>query len=208
MYSPQNIQKFIDACDNHDWSKVLTCDGAQEAFTLYHNDFITMYNDCFPVKNIKLAYKNRKPWLTEGLRKSIKNKNKLYRLKMKSNSEEATTKYNVYRNKLHSILRTAERELFDQLLCNYKNNLKKTWMVIKDLINKKKSSKASSRFYICLLVRITNQWYVGNHFISYVLKKTKLFSFNTSTVTLFLNVSNLLLRGSREAQLPASLRKL
>ena len=30
---------------------------------------------------------------------------------------------------------------------DYKNNLKKTWVVIKDLINKK-SSKASSRFYI------------------------------------------------------------
>ena len=166
VYSPQNIQKLIDACDNHDWSKVLTCDGAQEAFTLYHNDFITMYNDCFPVKNIKLAYKNRKPWLTEGLRKSIKNKNKLYRLKMKSNSEEATTKYNVYRNKLHSILRTAEREHFDQLLCNYKNNLKKTWMVIKDLINKKKSSKASSRFYIDNICT-TNKQTIADRFNSY-----------------------------------------
>ena len=61
---------------------------------------------------------------------------------------------------------------------------------------------------ICLLVRITNQWYVRNNFISYVLKKTKLFSFNTSTVTFFLNVSNLLPRGSREAQLPPSPRKL
>ena len=45
--------------------------------------------------------------------------------------------------------------------------------------------------YICLLVRVTNRRYVRNHFISSIWKKTKLFSFNTTTVTFFLAVSNL-----------------
>ena len=49
---------------------------------------------------------------------------------------------------------------------------------------------------LCLLIQITNRWYIRNHFISNVLKKTKLFSFNTSPVTFFLAVSNLLPRGS------------
>ena len=57
-------------------------------------------------------------------------------------------------------------------------------------------------------LRITNRWYVRNHVISNVLKKTKLFSFNTSTVTFFLAVSNLLPRGSQEPQLPPSPRKV
>ena len=69
-------------------------------------------------------------------------------------------------------------------------------------------SGATLRDYICLLVQITNRWYVCNHFISNVLKKTKLFSFNTSTVTFFLAVSNLLPRGSREPQLPPSPPKM
>ena len=54
------------------------------------------------------------------------------------------------------------------------------------------SSGGTLRDYIYLLVQITNRRYVRNHFISNVLKKTKLFSFNTSTVTFFLAVSNLL----------------
>ena len=65
-------------------------------------------------------------------------------------------------------------------------------------------SRVTLRDYICLLVQMTNRWYVRNHFISNVLKKTKLFSFNTSTVTFLLAVSNLLPRGSREPQLPPS----
>ena len=63
-------------------------------------------------------------------------------------------------------------------------------------------SWATLRDYICLLVRITNRWYVRNHFIFNVIMKTTLFSFNTRTVTFFLTVSNLFPRGSREAQLP------
>ena len=148
IYSPENLQKITDACDAHEWNNVLASNGAQDAFTLYHNEFTEIYNSCFPIKNIKSSYKYRKPWLSEGLRKSIKYKNKLYRVKMRSNSPEAALKYNMYRNKLHSLLRAVERDHFDQLLNSYKNNLKKSWMVIKELINKKKSSRSSSRFYI------------------------------------------------------------
>ena len=45
--------------------------------------------------------------------------------------------------------------------------------------------------YVCWYGSPT-RWNVPNHVISNVLKKTKLFSFNTSTVTFFLAVSNLL----------------
>ena len=48
---------------------------------------------------------------------------------------------------------------------------------------------------ICLMARITNQWYVRNHFISNVFLKTKLFSFNISTVTFFLCTGKLLPQG-------------
>ena len=100
VYSPENIQRCINACDSHDKSDALTCNGAQEAFTLHHNDFTKMYDYYLPIRNIKLFYKNRKFWLREGLRKSIEYKNKLYRPKMGSISQEPTTKYNICRNKI------------------------------------------------------------------------------------------------------------
>ena len=45
----------------------------------FFRDFKEMYTECIPVKLVKSLYKQRKPWLTEGLIKSIKRKNKLYR---------------------------------------------------------------------------------------------------------------------------------
>ena len=86
-----------------------------DAFTSFHDNFINLYDMCFPIKTIKLSYRNRKPWLTDGLRKLIKHKNKLYRLKMKYNTPEYCIAYKQYRNKLHSLLKNTEREYYDQL---------------------------------------------------------------------------------------------
>ena len=50
----------------------------QDAFTYFHKIFSDLYEECFPRVKIKIGYRNRKPWLTSGLKKSIKVKNKLY----------------------------------------------------------------------------------------------------------------------------------
>ena len=36
------------------------------------DDYIKMYNSCFPVKTIKVGYKTKKSWLSEELKKAIK----------------------------------------------------------------------------------------------------------------------------------------
>ena len=49
---------------------------------------------------------------------------------------------------LTRLLRRTERTYYDRLLIDNKNNLKKTWSIIKDVINKKKKSFSSSKFII------------------------------------------------------------
>ena len=106
----------------------------QEAFTSFHKDFIKLYGKCFPIETIKLSYRNRKPWLTNGLCKSIKHKNELHRLKMKYDTPEHCIKYKQYMNKFH-----------DHLLFNKnKTNLKQSWNIIKDIICKIKTSSTCS----------------------------------------------------------------
>ena len=81
---------------------MLESNDPQDAFTSFHNNFINLYDKCFPIETIKLSYRNRKPWLTDGLRKSIKHKNKLYRLKMKYDTSEYCTAYK--RTEINSIV--------------------------------------------------------------------------------------------------------
>ena len=74
IFSQTNIEKFSSSVSQHNWDSVLNTDDPQVAYTTFYNDFITLYNDCFPLKTIKPGYNNRKPWLTEGTEKIDKNK--------------------------------------------------------------------------------------------------------------------------------------
>ena len=75
---PENIAAFCTALRTHDWSPVTQSDDPQGAYTSFHHEFLALYENYFPIKSVKVGYKNNKPWLTDGLKKSIKLKNKLY----------------------------------------------------------------------------------------------------------------------------------
>ena len=44
------------------------------SFSTFYTKFINTFQDCFPEKTVKIGYKNRLPYLTAALRKSIKTK--------------------------------------------------------------------------------------------------------------------------------------
>ena len=105
-------------------------------FSDFHNKMLSAYNKAFPISKINIQYKNRKPWLSEGLKKSIKVKNSLFVTQIKNGSIEDKNKYSQYRNKLNHLLRIAEKQHITTLLEKYKLNMKKTWTIMKDIINK------------------------------------------------------------------------
>ena len=77
--SPENKKKFRNKIKNVDWTNVILNDSCPNGYTMFYNIF-EIYNSSFPVKrkSLKPHYKTRKPWLTNGMKCSIKHKNKLY----------------------------------------------------------------------------------------------------------------------------------
>ena len=49
--------------------------------------------------------------------------------------------YKNYRNKLHKLLKNAERSYYNEQILTNKNNIRKTWSIIKTIINKNKSDQ-------------------------------------------------------------------
>ena len=74
IYSQANMTFFSNKIRDHDWSTVLSECDPQSAYTHFFKDYCMMYNESFPMKTIKQGYKTRKPWLTEGIKESIKKK--------------------------------------------------------------------------------------------------------------------------------------
>ena len=123
---------------------------------MFSNSITELFDTCFPLRTVKRGYKTRKPWLTEGLKKSIQRKNKLYYRKQKSNKAEDELLYKQYRNKLNRLLHISEQQHYGSLLKANKNNLRNSWHIMKDIISKNKTSSSCSRFYIDDGVNITN----------------------------------------------------
>ena len=133
---------------NVEWNSVLSSIGCQEAFTLFYDKFRFCFERCFPVRKIKLGYRNRKKWLSEGLKVSIKNKNKMYVKSIRKPTVDNIKNYKRYKNRLHSLLRKCERDYYDLLLKQCQHDLSKSWKLIKEVINKRKLNTVSDKFLI------------------------------------------------------------
>ena len=116
--------------------------------TAHSIKFYLMFTiNVFRIKNMISHIIIKKPWLTLALKESIKTKNKLYVNSTKGNNkEDKSTQYKLYRNKLHHLLRSSERKYYHDLLIEHRNNFKKSWKVIKSVINKRKNSPSSCKF--------------------------------------------------------------
>lgn len=148
QFNDVNVNKFLQLTHNIDWSSVLSNNNCQAAFTIFHNTVSQCFDECFPAKMVKSGYKNRKTWLSAGLKESIKVKNKLYVKSIKVPTLANINLYKRYRNKLHHLLRKAERDHYHMLLEINKHNHVKTWKILKEVINNKKHSKMSDKFLV------------------------------------------------------------
>ena len=82
-----------------------------------------------------------KPWISRGLRKSIKIKNDLYH-------SADTAKYKLYRNKILSLSRLSKNLYYQAYFSRNLNNMKKTWEGINTLINQNRKIKMASKLQL------------------------------------------------------------
>ena len=120
-----------------------------------------MYEECFPKFKIKLNQrKNLSPWITKGIKKSSKRKQKLY--------EKFLKKGNAF-NETAKLMRKSKKNHFSQKILQFKYDIKKRWTVMKEIIGKAKHSKKSN-FYRKLKIgnKIkTSEGEIANEFNKY-----------------------------------------
>ena len=98
-----------------------------------------IYDHAFPVKEMKIKRKTLlNPWMSKGLQKSSKKKQKLYDKFLKNRTDQNKKRYKDYKS-LFEILKEKSKKLFyKKKLADCENNVKKTWDTIKEVIGKSK----------------------------------------------------------------------
>jgi hypothetical protein len=147
-YSDKNIQKFNHLISQVDWTTVTNQQDAQESYTVMHNKIAAIVEEVFPYKNIKSNYSTRLSWLTLSHKNAIKRRHQLYIIYKKTPTKENHINYKQYRNILKRVLRDCERSHYQELLTSNQHNLRKSWQVIKEVINRKKTCSQKTTIFM------------------------------------------------------------
>ena len=85
-----------------------------------------LYNHAFPIKEVSLKLKNVfNPWMTKGLHKSSKKKQKLYDKFLKSKTNENGKKYKTYKSLFEILNEKSKKSYYSRKLDKWKQNIKK-----------------------------------------------------------------------------------
>jgi len=163
---PENINGLKNALSLTDWNSILNENNPDLAYDLLQNKTHSLLNIHCPFKNKKITKRStpRKPWVTTGLIKSIKTKDKLYRTYLTKPSDENKQKYNKYRNHLNSLLRLAKKSYITSELETNKCNMKGTWRTLNSILGRNKQSKSPDFFKDKDGNKITNLTDIANNF--------------------------------------------
>ena len=168
-FSKSNVESFLRRISGHDWETIGNSPNLEHAYNSFSTILSNCFQKCFPRKNTKMKKESiRKPWMTPGLVRSCKNKHKLYS-RFKSNpTDYREKKYKTYRNKLNKLILIRKKQYFDEKLTEAKGNLKLTWKVIKEALNKPqaKSTKYPTEFHFQGL-DFTDDQGIANQFYAY-----------------------------------------
>ena len=132
-------QKFIQNMLSINWN-VLYSD-REDWYQLFRNRLKQIFEQSFPWVRLSRKRMKHKPWITLGLKKSIKKKNYLYKIMIQNRTTDNVEKYTHYKNILTSCLKTAELDYYSAIFENSKTSTFNLWKNLGPVINPKKVRK-------------------------------------------------------------------
>ena len=151
-FDEPNMTYFKHLLTNEtDWSLIYQPQTVNSAYEIFSRYFSYAYNKAFPNIEIQLNNKTLKsPWITKGLLKSSKTKQRLYQNFLKKMTYQNEKNYKKYKNMFENLKKKRKEKYYSDLISKYKGNAKKIWEVIKDVSgqHKHKSNQYPKRFLV------------------------------------------------------------
>ena len=135
-----NIENFLCQLDSQ-VNKIIVSDTSpiDKQFEIFLNSFAKIVDEHAPLRNATRKEKKLKlkPWLSSGILKSIKAKNKMYKQLQTNFDTKRFNDYKTFRNSLHRLIIKAKQNHYKSFFVKNKNNAQKIWKGINELTNLK-----------------------------------------------------------------------
>ena len=119
------------------WKHLYSLTDANLAYEYFLRTFHGLYNHAFPIKEVSLKLKTVfNPGMTKRLQKSSKRKRNLYDKFLKFKTNENEKKCKAYKSLFKILKEKSKKFYYLRKLDSCKQNMKKTWDTIKEVIGK------------------------------------------------------------------------
>ena len=150
LITQSSLDSFTDKLKKIDWITTIQENDPTKSLQAFLKILCELYDKYFPVKISKRSNIKRlnNSWISKGLKKSSKTKERLYKKFLKCPTKSNEEKYKTYRNKLNHLVRIAKKKYYNNKFFEAKNDIKSTWQTINELIGKKRSNKTLPTSFI------------------------------------------------------------
>ena len=148
------LKHFNDALYSTDWSSVYAHSNPSLAYDAFLHKYTSLIDLHLPLKTIKFSkYRNKQhPWITGGLLRSLRTKDKLYaklhKCKCHTSFIEKERYYKKYRNIYNKLIRLSKRMYWHKKFDNCKNDIKRTWDSINEILGRTRNKHAFPQYFI------------------------------------------------------------
>lgn len=138
-FNQKSVNNFHDFLKNSDWSFLYNFTDPDSAYNYFLRLFTTAYENHFPkCKTSQKTSKGQSPWITRGLLKSSKKKQRLYEKFLKKRTSVNEEKYKIYKNMFNCLKLKAKKAYYSERIKKSSQNIKEQWNVINEMMGKTK----------------------------------------------------------------------
>ena len=161
--SEDSVQKFISRVNDFPW--LLDNLDVNELTERFIEQINVLYHECFQLKTKLLSVKRLKsPWLTKDILMLIKYRSKIFKsFKLGFVTAEENKRI---RNFVTGKIRDAKRGYYNNAFARNMNDVKKTWSLVRNILNVKAKSNVIRKIVVDGLV-VTDEKEIANHFNNY-----------------------------------------
>ena len=168
IYKTDQINNFQEQINAISWLSVTDKQDTNESFNEFTTQISKIYNQCFPIQTKYVKEKNiLNKWMTSGLLKSSKQKQKLYKNLLKNKTVENENKYKKYAKEFNKLKEKAKINFYSNKVIANETNLKKLWSTMKEIISKNKPRKDYPKNITVNGKRLTDKKLISEEFNSF-----------------------------------------
>lgn len=139
-----NEQTFTNNIKLENWEKVLQKNSVKEATDEFYKIMADIFEKSSHTRTYVVKENNRikrKPWITNGIITSIKNRDKMKQKLLRNFNDNYYKAYKDYRNTIKTIIEKRKHEYYHYEIVSAGKNIKKVYNLIAEATNNKVSSK-------------------------------------------------------------------